>query len=153
MPVRPRSGRYADVLTMIPLLASEAINPLAFPPNDFTVLESESESRIVAFGKLSFIDGSTASLSSVLVRPEYREQGFGRRIIAELLSRDGADYRDIWLTTLPSRKGLYAQFGFSEQPAESAPQGKRAEVQIGNPVARAATGESVITMMRQRVRR
>lgn len=152
--VRPRRGQPGDVPTMVQQLVAASLNPIAYPPSAFIVLEHVHTGEIVAFGKLSRQDGNTAKVSSVLVRQEYRGRGLGKRLLAELLSdQEDGQQRDIWLTTLPSRKRLYEQFGFTEQPVQAAPSALQAERALGTPLARTVTGEPVIAMMKPRVRR
>ncbi len=72
----------------------------------------------VCCGGVRSIDGATAELKRVYVRPAYRKHGYGRVLVEQLLAfARSHGYARIQLDTLPAMaaaRGLYAALGFRE---------------------------------------
>jgi GNAT superfamily N-acetyltransferase len=103
------------------------------------------DGRVVASGGAARYGDALAWICMILVHPEERGRGLGRRVFDEVLARcraeqDGGRLRAIGLDATPAGRGLYERRGFAAGPAlvrmllapdaaplsESAPAGLRA---------------------------
>lgn len=75
----------------------------------------------VGFGGLESCGAGTALLRSVVVFPQHRGCGYGRRIAEALLSIASAQgAREVWILTT-SAAGLFAKLGFVDIPRNAVP--------------------------------
>ena len=81
--------------------------------NSLPFLWDDAETgTLAAFARVITDKATFAYLADVFVVPEYRGQGLGKRIVAEVLAHpDLQNLRRFLLFTLDAH-GLYAQFGF-----------------------------------------
>lgn len=67
----------------------------------------------IAFGR-AVTDGATfAYLADVFVLPEYRGQGYGKRLVAQIMAHPHLQGLRRWLLATRDAHALYAQFGFA----------------------------------------
>jgi GNAT superfamily N-acetyltransferase len=72
----------------------------------------DASGRIVASGAVLPMDPGAAWISMILVAPEVRGQGLGRKVFEQCLRTTQAAGRAAMLDATPAGEKLYAQFGF-----------------------------------------
>jgi GNAT superfamily N-acetyltransferase len=98
--------------------AELAALPGAYGEPGGILLLGTADGVAVCCGGVRSVDGATAELKRVYVRPAYRKHGYGRVLVERLLAFARTHgYARILLDTLPSMaaaRGLYAALGFRE---------------------------------------
>jgi N-acetylglutamate synthase-like GNAT family acetyltransferase len=116
-PISQTDSRWAGFKVAL-MEAGLATDDLLEPGQRFYAF---ADGKLIGFGGYC-CDGPEALLRSVIVAPERRGVGEGRRIIAALLDRlreDGA--KRVWLLTTTAQQ-FFAQLGFVAQSRDAAPE-------------------------------
>lgn len=72
----------------------------------------DARGRVYAYARVVSDGSRFAYLADVIVHPEYRGQGLGKRVVASLLNHRRLVKVDQWLLQTRDAHPLYASFGF-----------------------------------------
>ena len=85
-------------------------------PNFLLVISDEKRSRILGMISMQKRDGETAELNRLVVRPEARGLGLGKRLVAGFIEEaTNGRFKQIYLETTDAQKAarkLYEKIGF-----------------------------------------
>lgn len=115
-----RDATQSDVWTARKILLQEAMNPLSISKdNNFVVAfdADKNDESVVGFGQIRHLDSEYAELASLFVRPEFRQQGIGGKLVEMLLARhyaDGNSIQKVCLLTLKPTIPFYERHGFQQ---------------------------------------
>jgi N-acetylglutamate synthase-like GNAT family acetyltransferase len=148
-----RQAADNDMPAIFKALLRERMNPLSLKAEHFVVAARESDGSVQGFGQLAPLGGGPDAgpqwleLRSLIVDPDHRQRGIGRRLLAELVRR--ADDAEIYLTTLASTTRFYAAEGFQTLQRGDVPRSLLFEYAAGTVVARIAAGQQLAVMRRR----
>jgi|GEM_PF-764649 len=72
----------------------------------------EGGDEVLAYGRVVSDGSRFAYLADIMVHPDHRGQGLGKRIAGYLIGHRKVKAVDLWLLMTKDAHGLYAQFGF-----------------------------------------
>ncbi|KAH7617228.1 hypothetical protein NADE_007014 [Nannochloris sp. 'desiccata'] len=154
-----RGASPSHRLQIVKFLLAEKLNPLSLDMQRFvvattTTTPSLEQQKLIGFGQLKPLDSHSLELSSLVVDPEYRGQGLGKALVAEILAAAVPD-KAVLLITVTARRKFYEACGFQEVSPSSLiatthsvgiPLSLRIEKLIGSPIAQLAAQDSLIIM-------
>ncbi len=122
-----RRARLSDVPAMMSLLNEYARRAEILPRTEAEVYQSirewavvEAGGRIVGIGSLLVLWADLAEIRSLVVAPDWRGHGIGRRIVAMLLD-EAASLGIPTVFALTRRPGFFLRLGFSLTKKEQLP--------------------------------
>lgn len=147
-----RQAIESDMPVISKAVLREAMNPLSLKAERFVVAARESDGAVQGFGQLAPLGGPASGsrwleLRSLIVDPEHRGGGIGRRLLSELVRR--AEDAEIYLTTLASTTRFYAAENFQTLQRSEIPRALLFEYAAGTLVARIAAGQQLVVMRRR----
>lgn len=82
----------------------------------FAIVESE---RLIAYGRLSFIEGGIFQISQIVVNPSEQRKGYGSKLLSYLLEEcERAGSKEVFLNARVSAVSLYSRLGFKVSGVE-----------------------------------
>lgn len=118
--MRIRPAAYRDLPAIRALLAAEGLPEDDIGAHLATLLAGTSHGKVVTAGALEPL-GEACLLRSVVVAPECRGRGWGRRMTSRLLGfARRLRMRDVYLLTMTADQ-FFAAAGFRAAPREEAP--------------------------------
>ena len=83
------------------------------------------DEKIIGCARITWDGGYFAYLADVIVRPEYRQMGFGTRMVEMAIEFVRSKLKDGWkvkivLVSAKGKEEFYKKFGFVERPNENA---------------------------------
>ena len=127
MPFTPtfglRPAQAEDQTTIRALVRQERLDPTSLHWRNFLVAE-DAGGRIVGIGQVKPLPGAR-ELGSLVVVPEYRQQGVGAALIQTLWAREKGP---LYLLTRDRRVPYYQKFGFRPIGWRDAPWAIRAKL-------------------------
>ena len=106
--IQLRSARESDSTSIKDLIRLTGINPMGLDWKRFVIVVNDRD-EMIACGQLKPHGEEIVELASIAVHPEYRNRGYARAIIENLLQTGP---RPLYLMCESSKGPLYEKFGF-----------------------------------------